>query len=187
MGLTITAYKNLQPYTEKQQEETHEWLIIRNEETHINWLNPKEEGAFYLSPETKDHNVYYSHEFYNQWCNQLCYMLHRCSPAFFINAYNEPIQAVGPFIELIQLSDCKGWIGPHYTKKLRDDFSTYNLLLQLKLDRLENDTIAQKLRSLNFKQILPYKRISKDEFLNAYNELKQLFEFTEENGYIQFH
>ena len=66
----------------------------------------------------------------------------------------------GPFMELINFSDCEGVIGPNVSAKLAKDFAEF-----------------QEKASSH----------SNEHFVNIYGEFRKAFEYGSENGFVDFH
>jgi hypothetical protein len=64
-----------------------------------------------------------SYSGYNDWRMALCQAIHGCDPRF---VWDDPEPWAGrPFFELVQFTDCDGFIGPRTSAKLERDFLGY--------------------------------------------------------------
>ena len=173
MGLDVTAYKNIEMANGNEAfDETGE---LKCEEDWFQlYLNPhyseraseiKDEHAY--KAEDSYHFRAGSYGGYNHWRNMLAKLAGYTESTFFERGAERKSHAAtvwqnpvpGPFMEIINFSDCEGTIGTKISKKLADDFANYQ-------------TLAEEL---------------KDEvFLEKYNCWRKAFELGAADGCIVF-
>lgn len=76
-------------------------------------------GVYRVSEEERDFRAG-SYGGYNHWRSQLAELTGKRASAI----HNDPAP-VGPFVELINFSDCEGFIGPKTSAKLAKDFADW--------------------------------------------------------------
>lgn len=64
---------------------------------------------------------------YNEWRNELSVLMLGC-PARYVWEHSEEYKDK-PFYELIDFSDCEGYIGPSISRKLAQDFENHRRML----------------------------------------------------------
>lgn len=96
---------------------------------------------------------------YNQWRMQLCMAALGVAP----NAIWEGTVTEGPFIELVNFSDCEGTIGPKTSAKLAKDFADWEDKIGAMVDGDE------------------------EYFMTKFRDWKAAFEAAAKNGAVCFH
>lgn len=105
-----------------------------------------------------------SYSGYNSWRNQLCQMAHGISDE---ELWNTPEKYQGkPFYELIDFSDCEGYIGHIFCKKLAKDFE-------------EHYEKAKEFFN-NPSDLTGYN-------IGKYEQFMKAFQIASENGIVNFH
>ena len=98
-----------------------------------------------------------SYSEYNYWREWLCMLVFGVPPKAIWN--DESAYAGKPFVELINFSDCEGYIGPKVAKKLAKDFADYE-------DRAISD---------------------EQWVVTKYADWKRAFELAADDGFVDFH
>lgn len=172
MGLNISYGKNLKVVGDAKRDEDGELENYDLRQFYINPDFPGREGQV-------SENVAYDYDDadgfragsyggYNGWRNELAklagykeseYENHGASRRGFANTvFCNPVP--GPFMELINFSDCEGVIGAKVSKKLAKDFAEFN-------DKAINH--------------------ENERFVTVYKDFKKAFECAAENGFVDFH
>jgi hypothetical protein len=154
MGLDITAYRNIQRTFEKDSRDSYGDLLDGCFQVHI--PSPQEDiedRAYYTSTEDQFYFRAGSYSGYNRWRNQLAQLVGYPSAEA---VWSDPKD--GPFVELINFSDCEGTLGTAICRKLFVDF-------------VENTHLADKhecdyFRSQYFKWLEAFEWASKDGCVN---------------------
>lgn len=174
MGLDISVYKEIdfesfQSRSGKSEEELDElydnMLYLYNSYNPYNQSDNIREGFY--NYEKREFNFRAgSYSGYNMFREILCESFYELKPEVIwgnITKYKD-----GDFIELINFSDCEGFIGPKTSKKLFNDFvkneDKFNSFLDTKIN--ENTT--------------------KDYYKEKYQEWKKAFEIASEDGVVRF-
>jgi hypothetical protein len=174
MGLDITAYSKLAKNV-LALDEDGEPLLENYLDTHAKaWINPDwpergeglEDDAWYTYGQSMGFRAG-SYSGYSDWREALAklagYPETETESASFGARYLSSAAcwngATGPFSELIDFSDCEGTLGPVVSKKLLEDFVTFDLAAR---------TIGGR-------------------FYERYAEWKQAFELAADDGMVCFH
>jgi len=134
MGLDVTAYETLTPMPSAPKEgswEEDRAVHVSNHDYPGREL-PLKEG-WYLPCGDKFGFRAGSYGGYNAWRNSLAVMAGYGSD----KAAWEKDPSEGPFIELINFSDCEGFLGPDVCKKLHADFLEWDSRAREGLDEWE--------------------------------------------------
>lgn len=130
MGLDITAYINAKPTTADNEDS----ISCLNAKGFISRGGDLPEGYYLADPEVSFRAGSYSG--YNAWRDTLCKTIHKMSAYEF---WNSPLaETDAPFAELINFTDCDGYLGTSVCKKLATDFGKYRVELEAKGDELWN-------------------------------------------------
>jgi hypothetical protein len=163
MSLDILAYKGLKKVSKKSEIDC-ECIQTYCEENNLN--NFRLNAAFPKAAEDIDEDYIYSAEdcfgdvmgkscgSYGVWRNELAQLIGHVDQQ---SAWTHPVD--GPFVELINFSDCEGIIGTKVSKKLAMDFSAFELSCLEEKD---------------------------EDFIHYYNQLKKAFEFASDDGCVWF-
>jgi hypothetical protein len=163
MGLDITAHKNL--IAPQDCEEVRDaagdlkwdagWHEVCLNNSFPSRGDGLQDGQVYKSEDSFGFRAG-SYGGYNSWRDQLAKL------AGYSNAQQcwATPEKSGPFYELINFSDCEGVIGPDTSKKLAEDFATFERMAGLHED---------------------------EWFRSKYQDWKKAFEFASENGCVDFH
>jgi hypothetical protein len=146
MGLDITAYRRLQP-------DPHGSITIDPEEQFPGRLQGLAPRKYACSADDQFDFRAGSYSGYNAWRDELAKMAGYPSAEYVWYRVTK-----GPFLELINFSDCEGFIGPETAAKLARDFAEY----QAKAEELG------------------------DYFLGKYEDFRKACEYAADGGAIQF-
>lgn len=169
MGLDISAYRKLElvPHDEVERDEDGD---LADWEQNIQFYSNSDfphhfegldKGAVYTRGEESYGFRAGSYSGYGQWRATLASMVG------FSDGRDVPDDAQGPFVELINFSDCEGTIGPVVSRKLHEDFVLY------------------KDKATEFASTLP-----SDEgewFLSKYQDWERAFALAKDDGAVCFH
>lgn len=155
MGLDITAYRNIKrigDYNPDYDWENGEFTLYPN-----NDFPGREDGiarGTYTATDSMDFRAG-SYGGYNAWREQLAQLVGH-KTARDVWGCPQP----GPFVELINFSDCEGTIGPETSKKLAQDFSDFQHIADAHDD---------------------------EWFIDRYNLWRKAFEMAADNGAVEFY
>ena len=127
MGLDITAYKSIKKLGscenyddyEKQFDEYDTLYIVNSNKYFPGMMSGIETNDVYSYEDMYDFRAG-SYSGYNRWRELLCKTMVGVLPSLVWG--NKDCFKGGPFIELINFTDCDGIIGPEMCKKLHKDF-----------------------------------------------------------------
>lgn len=128
MGLDITAYRKLTK-VEDPIDYMNKDGNVKNYTTHLrvsissdfpSQAEGLEDGAIYIFSKIMSFRAG-SYSGYNSWRDHLAIMAGYSSAR---NAWHQ-VNPVGPFVEIINFTDCDGIIGPVVSKKLAQDFADH--------------------------------------------------------------
>lgn len=165
MGLDITAYSQAEFVHDRKPQTDTQWDSLYEES--LIWV--QNWGAFDIAFEGLREGVYQvngeSHGFragsysgYNVWREQLSKAILGVEPTVIWNNLEKFKGA--PFVELINFSDCEGYIGPVASTKLLTDFKQHWTDFSAMADQYS----AEK-----------------------YNDWLRAFELASDNGFVEFH
>jgi hypothetical protein len=173
MGLEITAYRGLQPSPEPREPQPvpeegfrlSEFCDLRNCLKYTEETFPGRTAT--LRPDMSYDSCAEAFEFrvgsctvYGVWRNRLAWLAgYGCAE----DVWNDP--KPGPFVELIDFSDCNGLIGPVVSAKLAKDFAEYEPKAVAR-GNLEDE--------------------ADDWFLLLYRKWRRAFELAADNGMVLF-
>ena len=162
MGLDISAYSNVElkrdasdPNYDGYDDGLHRLYIntetqLRHDGMTDGWYSAEREFDFRAG----------SYSGYNEWRRELTRLVYRKEPK---QIWENPHP--GPFVELIDFSDCEGTIGPKTSAKLAKDFADWQ-------DRAEGYAAKSN---------------DGDWFIRCYNDWRKGFEMAAQNGFVSFH
>jgi len=127
MGVCIRAYSRMALTPEHERQNKH-WCDLRETEDHYvaftdgfpHSLRGLTEGRCYApTPDTKTHEILdMSYTGYNGWREELTRAVHRCEPEKIWRNKDTNLA----LYEIINFSDCEGYIGPDAAADLLADF-----------------------------------------------------------------
>lgn len=167
MGLDVSAYSGLEKVSEQEASEDEDaYLRLRQDPDFPGRADEIEDNAYYKYTENK-HFFSRGYGGYNAWRDELAriagYTLSFYTeygkewPSYAATVWNNP--KPGPFMELINFTDCDGIIGAAVSKKLAADFAEF----QSKADHEDK------------------------RFKEGYDQLRAAFEMASNNGIVKFH
>lgn len=174
MGLDISIYKEVdfesfQSRIGKNEEELDElydnMLYLCNSYNPYNQSDDIREGFYNYEKREFDFRAG-SYSGYNTFREILCESFYGLKPEVIwgnITKYKD-----SDFVELINFSDCEGFIGPKTSKKLFNDF------------------IKNEDKFINFLDTKFNENINKDYYKEKYQEWKKAFEIASEDGVVRF-
>jgi len=120
MGLNVSGISNI----EQTEEEGLFYLEISSEKTKYTNIHNYDEGWYDKTNESKDH-VFRAGTYggYSQFRNLVSLSIHGCSSEYIWDNEEEYIST--PFIEIINFTDCEGYLGASVAEKLYSDFRVY--------------------------------------------------------------
>lgn len=179
MGLTITGYSHLERIvTSSHQLRSNVFFINKKILDH---LSPNECGMYRMTAHCKTERLYSSYGDYNHWRTHLCWLLHGYAPSeiWDITYLKEPL---GPFVELINFTDCDGWIGPRIASFLNTDFKQFREVI-----RQRASSISKKIEKREEVHD-DFAAFSETCFIQLYDLFAKITQLTDTgNGYIRFH
>jgi hypothetical protein len=117
MGLNVSGISNI----EQTEEEGLFYLEISSEKTKYTNIHNYDEGWYDKTNESEDH-VFRAGTYggYSQFRNLLSLSIYGCSSEYIWD--NEEEFVLTPFIEIINFTDCEGYLGASVAEKLYSDF-----------------------------------------------------------------
>lgn len=169
MGLDITAFGKLVPEPNHELEDGNpkDWKNVRevyglaDVERHWPGRTQGLNEGYYRAGQMHGFRAG-SYSGYNRWRD----MLARYAGYGSADTVHEGRITSGPFVELINFSNCEGFIGPTVSAKLARDFAE-------NADHIENLAKADGEEG--------------DYFLERYAKWRKAFEIAAEGGYVHFH
>jgi hypothetical protein len=164
MGLDISAFKGLVDTGRKYDpEDDYNWQIERGLYINPDFPHRADEfnGVNLYSFEGEIHFHAGSYSGYSHWRAELANL------AGYNANYHDPNWAVpesGPFVELVNFSDCEGTLGTAVCKKLAKDFADFQDTVDAMPNAMDNEY---------FKQL--------------YTEWREAFEYASDGGAVCFH
>lgn len=121
MGLDIVSHSKIKKVTDPERIEEHDYDFQVEKGKDPFGYNIDMEDGYYTGDGKESHFRAGSYSCYNRFRNLLCNAIHsvndRCFWEKFDDKYSE-----SSFAEIINFSDCEGFLGPKVSKKLHEDF-----------------------------------------------------------------